>query len=97
MTIDIIEIIGRSTQGVTLPFICRGHDGSLYYVKGNRAGRRALICEWIAGQVAKSLGLPIPDFRQAVIPNQLITLSARDDISELGSGTVNSNVLPCDS
>lgn len=87
MTVNIVEIIGRSTQGITLPFLCRGDDGCLYYVKGNGAGRRALICEWIAGQLGKRLGLPIPDFKQAVIPEELVTLSARGDIAELGAGT----------
>lgn len=86
MTVNIVEIIGRSAQGITLPFFCRGDDGWLYYVKGNGAGRRALICEWIAGQLGKRLGLPIPDFKQAVIPKELVTLSARDDIAELGAG-----------
>src|SRR5437867_2161059 len=87
MTVNIVEIITRSTQGVTLPFLCRGDDGWLYYVKGNGAGRRALICEWMAGHLGRRLGLPIPEFKQAVIARELITLSARDDISDLGAGT----------
>lgn len=37
--IDIDEVIGRSEQGKTRPFICRGCDGHLYYVKGRDAGR----------------------------------------------------------
>lgn len=87
MNVRIVEIIGRSTQGITLPFLCRGDDGLLYYVKGHGAGRSALIAEWIAGSLGKHLGLPIPDFKQATIPKELITFSARDDISELGAGT----------
>ena len=87
MTTRIIEIIDRSTQGVTHPFLCRGDDGWLYYVKGNAAGRSSLICEWIAGQLGKRLGLPIPEFKQAIIPKELVTFSARDDIADLGAGT----------
>jgi hypothetical protein len=86
MTTRITDILDRSTQGVTQPFLCRGDDGWLYYVKGNAAGRSSLICEWIAGQLAKRLGLPIPDFKQATIPKELVTLSARDDITDLGAG-----------
>jgi hypothetical protein len=86
MTIKIREIITRSDQGITRPFLCRGDDGQLYYVKGAGAGRKALISEWLAGHIGKRLGLPIPDFCQARIPENLIEGSARDDISELGHG-----------
>jgi len=87
MTTRITEVTARSTQGITRPFICRGDDGWLYFVKGNGAGRSSLICEWIAGHLGMRLGLPIPDFKQAVIPKELVTLSARDDIADLGAGT----------
>ena len=71
----------------TRPFLCRGDDGWLYYVKGHGAGRQALIAEWIAGNLGKRLGLPIPDFKQAVVPAELIRLSAREEIADLGAGT----------
>ena len=86
MTVNIVEIISRSTQGITRPFVCRGDDGWLYYVKGHGAGRQALIAEWIAGNLGKRLGLPIPDFKQAVMPDNLARLSAREDIADLGDG-----------
>ena len=86
MTVRIIEVIGRSVQGITRPFICRGDDGLQYFVKGNGAGRRALIAEWMAGQVGVRLGLPIPTFKQTLIPSQLVELSARDDVRDLGAG-----------
>ena len=85
-TVSIVEVIRRSTQGVTLPFLCRGDDGFLYYVKGKSAGRRSLICEWIAGLLGKQIGLPIPDFKQAVITTEFVSRSARNDIGDLGAG-----------
>ena len=72
MTVNIVEIISRSTQGITRPFLCRGDDGCLYFVKANGAGRQALIAEWIAGHLGRRLGLPIPEFKQAVIPDDLV-------------------------
>ena len=86
MTIRVVEIIGRSTQGITRPFLCRGDDGQQYYVKGHGAGRRALISEWLAGHLGVRLGLPIPAFAQMVVPSELIQFSARDDIQDLGAG-----------
>lgn len=86
MTVKITEVIGRSTQGVTRPFLCRGDDGRQYYVKGHGAGRHALISEWIAGNLGLRFGLPIPPFVLASIPVDLVQFSARDDIRDLGAG-----------
>lgn len=85
MSIRIVEVIGRSTQGITRPFLCRGDNGHQYFVKGYGAGRRALISEWLAGQLGLRLGLPIPPFAQTAIPEELIRFSAREDIAELGA------------
>ena len=95
MTIRIVEIIGRSAQGVTRPFLCRGDDGQQYYVKARGAGRRALIAERLAGRLGLQLRLPIPPFVQAVIPSELIQFSVRDDVHELGVGIgFGSQVVP---
>jgi hypothetical protein len=56
----IVEIQGRSEQGVTQPFRCRTDDGVLCYVKGAGAGRRSMICEWIAAHLGRAFGLPVP-------------------------------------
>jgi len=29
--VEIVEVIRRSAQGVTRPFICRGDDGKIYF------------------------------------------------------------------
>jgi hypothetical protein len=84
--INLVEIIARSEQGITKPFLCRGDNGLQYYVKGHGAGRRSLINEWIAGNLGRRLGLPIPDFQLASIPAELIRFSARSDVHDLGVG-----------
>lgn len=43
MTLQIVEIIGRSTQGVTKPFICRGEDDEIYFVKGKVAEQENVV------------------------------------------------------
>lgn len=84
----IVEVVRRSEQGVTRPFLCRADDGALYWVKGAGAGRRALCCEWIAGRLAQCLGLPIPVFRTLSVDSRIVELSARPDIGDLGAGAV---------
>jgi hypothetical protein len=84
--VRIVEILDRSVQGVTKPFLCKGEDGLLYFVKGNLAGRDALCREWLASQIAAKLGLPVPPFQLVRVPAELITFSARADKLELGGG-----------
>ena len=57
--IQIIAIIKRATQGVTLPFLCKADDENFYYVKGmgSHAGHRSLLAEWIGGNLAKGLNV----------------------------------------
>ncbi|GAA0422196.1 hypothetical protein GCM10009133_33440 [Cocleimonas flava] len=84
MTKSIIEILGRSTQGATRPYICRADDDDLYFVKGNGAGRQSQVYEWVCGHLAIKLGLPIAPFRQVLIPEELV--EGNSDYSELKSG-----------
>jgi hypothetical protein len=95
MTIQIVEILGRATQGVTKPFRCRGEDGAIYYVKGLGATRHSLIAEYVCGCLAKDFGLPVPDFEVVEVPEALITWSTIEGIADLGAGSAfGSRALP---
>src|SRR5690554_1906990 len=76
----------RSTQGMTRPYICRGDDGHVYFVKGVGAGRRSQLCEWIAGSLALEIGLPVAPFEIVHVPDELIELEAGLDLGDLGIG-----------
>lgn len=86
MSVEIVEIMGRSEQGITRPFICRGDDGHVYFVKGRGAGTRSLMCEWIAGQLGRRLDLPIAPFEIVEVRPELLAIATRTDIAELGAG-----------
>jgi len=86
MTVQIIEVIRRSDQGLTRPFICRGDDDEVYFVKGLDAGRRSLICEWIAGRLGVALGLPIAPFEIVDVPMELLHTGGGLDLADLGPG-----------
>lgn len=85
--IEIVEVIRRSEQGATRPYICKGDNGKTYYVKGFDAGRRSLICEWIAGNLAKRIDLPIAPFEIAYVSDELIA-AAPAEYEDLGTGEV---------
>jgi hypothetical protein len=93
--IDIEEVIGRSEQGKTRPFICRGSDEHLYFIKGRDAGRRSQIAELICGQLAWAFGLQVAHFAVAEVPQALILPAIRADITALGAGPAfGSQALP---
>jgi hypothetical protein len=86
MTVSIVEVIGRSSQGKTEPFICRGDDGEIYYVKGRYAGRESQIKELICGGLAVELGLPIAPFEIVDVPATLIESGLGFNLRSLGAG-----------
>lgn len=70
---------------MTKPFICRGDDGAVYFVKGADAGRRSLLCEWIAGNLCLHLGLPIAPFEIVHVPEALLAFDT-GELRDLGAG-----------
>ena len=88
MTLEVVEIIGRSEQGFTKPYICRCDDGEVYFVKGRSATRRGLINEWLCANLAAAFGLPIAPFAVAEVPQDLIEADLTGWLKDLGAGAV---------
>jgi hypothetical protein len=83
--LEIVEILRPAEQGRNKAFLCRGEDEQLYYVKGQNAGRNRQCCEWVAGNLAKAFGLPIPEFRLVTIPKSLLR-DAPSEFQQIGVG-----------
>lgn len=86
--LNIVEIIKIASQGMTKPFLCKGSDGKTYYAKGKRASAPGLIKEWMAGNLAKAFGLPIPNFSCAYIDRLLVESYGSEAVEYLGSGDI---------
>jgi hypothetical protein len=84
--LKIEEVIKRSTQGVTHPFICKDSEGRELWVKGKSWLPSDLASEWICGNIAKAWGLPIADFDLVFVDKDLIDFSAVPEIISLGAG-----------
>lgn len=88
--VTLTEVIGRSEQGMTRPFLCRAGLFGTCFVKGAYAGRRSLCCEWVANRLVQlvlpSAPLGLPRFAMAEVPEDLVRGSARRDIRDLGDG-----------
>ena len=52
-------------EGGSLPGLVEADDDGLYVVKFRGAGQgpRALVAEWLAGEIARAVGLPVPETR----------------------------------
>ena len=50
-------------EGGSLPGLVEADDDGLYVVKFRGAGQgpRALVAEWLAGELARAVGLNVPD------------------------------------
>lgn len=69
--IVIEEVIRRTEQGQTKPYVCRADDGHIYFVKSGGLPKRELVAEWLAANLALHVGLPIPEFSLAEVPEEL--------------------------
>lgn len=88
MPLIVTEILSRSIEGQTRPFICRCDDGEVYFVKGKSATRAGLINEWISARLCSALALPIAPYSIAIVPEELIESDLTGQYNELGSGPI---------
>ena len=62
-TVNVIRYVAPLREGGSLPAIVETDDGFLYVLKFRGAGQgsRALIAELIGGEIARVLGLRVPE------------------------------------
>lgn len=88
MTLTVVEVLARSTEGRTQPYICRCNDGEVYFAKGRSATRPGLIAEWLCACLGEAFGLPLAPYGIAYVPEELIELDITGWLDELGAGEV---------
>lgn len=62
-TVDVVQYIKPLREGGSLPAIVKADDGFLYVLKfrGAGQGKKALIAEFIGGELARTIGLKVPE------------------------------------
>ena len=62
-TVDVIQYIQPLREGGSLPAIVAGSDGFEYVLKfrGAGQGKKALVSELIGGELARAIGLKVPE------------------------------------
>ena len=69
---SVKELISRSVQGKTSPWLARLDDDKLYYIKGKEALYRGLVIEYICAELGRLLGLPVPPSKIAYLDRSLL-------------------------
>ena len=78
--VTAVRYITPLREGGSLPGVVEADDLGTYVVKfaGAGQGRKALVAEVVSGQLARALGLPVPD----LVPDDAVALSGLARLSE---------------
>jgi hypothetical protein len=80
-------------EGGSLPGLVEADDDGLYVVKFRGAGQgpRALVAEWLAGELGRAIGLPVPDLVAVEVDSALGDAEPDEEIHDLvrASGGLN--------
>ena len=72
-TVNVTRYVTPLREGGSLPAIVEADDDGMYVLKFRGAGQgaRALVAELVSGEVARLLGLPVPEIVFAVLDGDL--------------------------
>lgn len=62
LPVALVELIRPADQGMSRPYLGRGEDDALYYIKGRQTDRHSIWSEWICAHLANAFGLRLPPF-----------------------------------
>ena len=80
-------------EGGSVPALVEASDDGLYVVKllGAGHGRKALVAELLAGEIARHLGLPVPDLVLVELAAELARAEPDQEIQELLARSAGTN------
>ena len=84
-TVTATRYVTPLREGGSLPAIVEASDDGLYVLKFRGAGQgpRALIAELVAGEIARALGLPVPEIVFAWVDAELARTEPDPEIQDL--------------
>jgi len=84
-TIVATEYVTPLREGGSLPAIVAGDDDGTYVVKFRCAGQgvRALVAELVSGEIARALGLPVPEIVFAELDPRMAKTEPDPEIQDL--------------
>ena len=93
-TITATEYVTPLREGGSLPAIVAGDDDGTYVVKFRGAGQgvRALIAELVSGEIARALGLPVPEIVFAELDPRMAKTEPDPEIQDLLRNSTGLNI-----
>jgi len=84
-SVTATEYVTPLREGGSLPAIVNGDDDGTYVVKFRGAGQgvRALIAELVSGEIARALGLPVPEIVFVQLDGRMAKTEPDAEIQEL--------------
>ncbi|MEO8819550.1 MAG: HipA family kinase [Ginsengibacter sp.] len=93
-TVNVMRYITPLREGGSLPAIAEADDGFMYVVKfrGAGQGRKALVAELIGAEMARALGLKVPEIVFAQLDAAFGRTEADEEIQDLLKASVGLNL-----
>lgn len=93
-TVDVTRYVRPLREGGSLPAIVEADDGFLYVIKfrGAGQGKRALIAELIGGELARAIGLKVPELVFMNLDDSFSKTEADEEIQDLLGFSVGLNL-----
>lgn len=93
-TVNVTRYIAPLREGGSLPALAEADDDFKYVLKfkGNGHGVKALIAELIGGQIARALGLPVPELVFAQLDEAFGRTEADEEIQDLLQKSIGTNL-----
>ena len=89
-----IRYVTAFREGGSLPGLVEADDDGLYVVKFRGAGQgpRALVAEWLAGEIGRALGLLVPDLVAVDLEAEIADSEPHEEIHDLLVASVGRNI-----
>src|SRR3982750_2912556 len=93
-TVNVIRYVTPLREGGSLPAIVEADDGFMYVLKFRGAGQgiKALIAELIGGEIARALGLKVPEIVLANLDTAFGRTEPDEEIQDLLKASVGLNL-----
>ncbi|MEO6668833.1 MAG: HipA family kinase [Ferruginibacter sp.] len=93
-TVNVSRYLTALREGGSMPAIAEADDGFLYVVKFRGAGQglKALIAELIGGEIARVLGLRVPEIVFANLDEAFGRTEPDEEIQDLNKASVGTNL-----
>lgn len=93
-TVDVVQYLQPLREGGSLPAIVQGDDQFLYVLKfrGAGQGKKALIAEFIGGELARGMGLKVPELVLMTLDDSFSKTEPDEEIQDLLKFSVGLNL-----